>query len=443
MEPMAAPADRPHNGISFSDVNRDVLRTMFRVSPLYVLSVLFLAGLVAWAGYAWYVQIDRGIGMSGKRHPSMWFLYIGTFVFWIGVSHAGTLLSAILHLLKVTWRKPLYRIAEAMTSISLLCAALFPLIHLGRVWKFYWLLPYPNQRGLWPNYRSPLAWDTVAVTSYLVGSSIFLFFGMIPDLAIVRDNSKGIKRTIYGILALGWKGSNREWWVFNKAYTIYAAFLTAIVPTVHGIVSWDFAMSISPGWHSTVFAPYFVSGAIFSGVAFVITLLVIMRRQFRVKHLVTDDHMEKLALLMFGIYLIWFYLSLMEVLPEWFGGDVFHRNVVDSRLSGSSSRHFWTMFFTAGLLPLFLMFRRFRRSAPFLLVTSILINVGMWTERVMIIISLNSGFIPATWGKIQVTWVDGSIVLGTFAMFGLLMLLFVKLCPSISMYEVKEELHGH
>ncbi|MBI2889680.1 MAG: polysulfide reductase NrfD [Nitrospirae bacterium] len=427
--------------ISFSDVNRDVLRTMFRLSPLYVLAVLVTGGLVAWGGYAWSVQIDYGMGMSGKRHPAMWFLYIGTFVFWIGVSHAGTLLSAILHLLKVKWRKPLYRIAEAMTSISLLCAAIYPLIHLGRVWKFYWLLPYPNQRELWPNYRSPLAWDTVAVSSYLVGSSIFLYFGMIPDLAIVRDNSKGIKRTIYGILALGWKGTNREWYVFQKAYTIYACFLTAIVPTVHGIVSWDFAMSIQPGWHSTVFAPYFVSGAIFSGVAFVITLLILMRKFFKLKHLVTDDHMDKLALLMFGIYLIWFYLSLMEVLPEWFAGDPFHKNVLESRFWGPASQHFWVMFVTAGILPLFLISRRFRRSMPFLFVSSILINLGMWAERVMIVISTTRSFIPASWGDIQATWVDSSIVIGTFAMFGFLMLIFCKLFPSVSMYEVKEEIH--
>ncbi|MBI2059233.1 MAG: polysulfide reductase NrfD [Nitrospirae bacterium] len=429
--------------ISFSDVNRDVLRTMFRLSPLYVLAVMVTGGLVVWMGYAWYVQIDEGMGVSGKRHPSMWFLYIGTFVFWIGVSHAGTLLSAILHLLKVQWRKPLYRIAEAMTTVSLLCAALFPLIHLGRVWKFYWLLPYPNQRGLWPNYRSPLAWDTIAVTSYLVGSSIFLYFGMIPDFAIVRDNSKGIKRSIYGALALGWKGTNREWWVFGKAYSIYAAFLTAIVPTVHGIVSWDFAMSIQPGWHSTVFAPYFVAGAIFSGVAMVATLLIIMRKFYRLKDIITDDHLDKLAQLIFAIYLIWFYLSLMEILPEWFGGDVFHKNVVLSRFSGPSSVHFWTMVATAGVLPLFLISRRFRRSAPFLLVTSILINLGMWLERVMIVISTTRSYIPASWGDIQPTWVDSSIVIGTFSMFAFLLLIFAKVCPAVSMYEVKEELHGH
>jgi len=281
--------------LTYRSVNRDILETLKPPGRLYWFVIAALFTLVGLGAACFLYQAFIGMGVTGLNNPVGWGTYIITFVFWVGIAHSGTLISAILYLFRAKWRTSVYRIAEAMTVFAVLTAGLFPLIHLGRVWRFYYLLPYPNQRQLWPNFMSPLVWDVFAVSTYLTVSVMFFYLGLIPDLAAARDRSDGWRRKFYGVLAMGWNSCCHRWQHYRKAYLLFAAIATPLVVSVHSVVSWDFAMSILPGWHATIFAPYFVAGAIHSGLALVITLMIPVRKIFKIKHIITIKHLEAMA----------------------------------------------------------------------------------------------------------------------------------------------------
>ena len=403
---------------------------------LAALAVVFLFGLLIWA-----YQIQTGMGVAGINHPVGWGVYITNFVFWVGIAHSGTLISAILFLFRARWRNAIYRSAEAMTVFALMIAGLFPLIHLGRVWLFYWLIPYPNQRGLWPNFSSPLIWDVLAVGTYFAVSAIFFLTGLLPDTAAVRDRSTGLRRKLYGLLALGWHGSDLQWRHHSSAYLFFAALATPLVVSVHSVVSWDFAMAIVPGWHSTIFAPYFVAGAIHSGLAMVITLLILLRRALRIEALITLKHFENLAKLIILTGLIVGYAYITEFFISWYSGNIAEQAAFSYRAFGDYAGEFWTMVMLNSVVPLAFFFKKVRTNLKALFVISVLINIGMWYERFVIIVtSLAHEFIPFAWGLYRPTWVELGITAASFAGFFFLFLLFVKHLPAVSMAEVKETL---
>ena len=439
MSSHAPPAPTP----TYSDVNRDVLATLRPPGNLYFAWMCVVALVLCCLFYAWAWQVWTGMGAAGKRTPQMWAMYITTFVFWIGIGHAGTLISAVLYLFRARWRTSIYRAAEAMTIFAVMTAGLFPLLHLGRPWFAYWLFPYPNQRQLWPNFRSPLEWDVFAVTTYLTISSIFFIVGIIPDAAVARDRAKNpFLRLLYTLFSFGWTGSNTQWKHFYGAYLYFAALATPLVLSVHSVVSWDFAMAQVPGWHSTIFAPYFVAGAIFSGVAMVINLLIPIRKTFKLEHIVTVDHMEKLSKLVLLTSTIVGYSYLSEFFSAWYGPSKFERDLFWWRATGHFWWAFWIMFTCNVILPLSLWFKPLRRNMGFLFVLCLFVNVGMYFERFVIIVtSLAHPFDPSTWGvNYRMSWTEGAILAGSFAWFFMFFLIFVRLLPAFSIAELKETL---
>jgi Ni/Fe-hydrogenase subunit HybB-like protein len=436
---------------TFGDVNRDVLRTLRPPGPLYFAWMCVIGLLLAAFLTAWTYQIYIGMGAAGKRAPQMWAMYITTFVFWIGIGHAGTLISAVLYLFRARWRTSIYRAAEAMTIFAVMTAGLFPLIHAGRMWYAYFLLPYPNQRYLWPNFRSPLVWDVFAISTYLSVSTIFFIVGLIPDIAALRDQSTGWRRRIYAMLAMGWEGSDSQWRPYRRAYGLFAALATPLVLSVHSVVSWDFAMALVPGWHSTLFAPFFVDGAIFSGFAMVVVLIVPMRFFFRLHAYVTDRHLDYMAKLILATGLVLTYFYVCEIFTAYYSGDHFEKASLFWKVTKSYAWALWTMYFCNCIAPLILFWRRARTSIPILYTVSILVLIGMWFERFNIIVpSLAHDFYPYTWGIYVPSATDSMIVVGSFAFFFLLFLAFIRVMPSLSIVEVKETLpppmkerHGH
>jgi molybdopterin-containing oxidoreductase family membrane subunit len=424
--------------LAWSQINSDILKSLENPRRGYWYTVIGCLVLLAIGITAAVLQYQYGLGMA-KNHPHMWNLYIATFIFWIGMSHSGTLLSAILHIVHADWRKPIYRFAEAMTTFSLMTALLFPVIHLGRLWNFYWVIPYIPARGTWPNFRSPLSWDGFAIMTYLTSSALFLYIGMLPDLAIARDNTTGWRKKLYSTLSLGWYGSDRQWRIFRKAYMLMAIFLIPLAVSVHSIVSSDFAMSIMPGWHVTTFPPYFVSGALYSGCAAIITLFILLRYYFRWEEYMTLAILEKICKLTFAIAMVWTYLNLVEFSSVWYGHDIYAKEVLWAKMTGAYAPAFWSMMFFGSVLPFTLAFRKLRRHIPIMMAVSILLNVGMWLERWMIVSpTLSQSFYPWSWDVMWPTLTSWGIVLGSFGWFGLLFLTFVKIFPSVSMYEVKE-----
>ncbi len=403
---------------------------------------------------SWTRQILVGIGESGKSHPISWGAYITNFVFWVGIAHSGTLISAVLYLFRAKFRNSIYRLAEAMTVFAVLTAGLFPLIHLGRPWFFYWLMPYPNQMALWPNFRSPLLWDVFAVSTYLTVSATFFIVGLIPDVAIMRDRAKTtFRKVLYTVTALGWSGSHTQWKHYTSAYLLFAAFATPLVVSVHSVVSWDFAVSIVPGWHATIFPPYFVAGAIFSGVAMVMTLAIPIRAVYKLERLITLQHfdaMSKLIMLTSGVVS---YAYITEFYTAWYSNNPFERAQFWFRPFGDYWIAFWIMAFCNCMAPLALWYKPLRTNIAFLFVLSIFINIGMWFERFNIIVqSLSHDFIPAVWGYYNFSWVDVGITIGAFGWFGMWMTLFIKFFPAVAIMEIKEILpppmrnehaHGH
>ncbi len=425
----------------YAKVDRDVLGAMKRPGRAYLAGLAFTLLLAVMLHVLWAYQVHSGLGVVGKMHPVMWALYITNFVFWVGIAHSGTLISAVLFLFRARYRTSFNRAAEAMTVFALMVAGLFPLIHLGRSWVFYYLIPYPNQRQLWVNFRSPLVWDVFAVGTYFTVSLVFFYVGMIPDFAAAKQHVEGMRKRIYTILSLGWQGTQREWRHYNMLYLFLAAFATPLVASVHSVVSWDFAMSIVPGWHTTIFAPYFVAGAILSGTAMVITLVVPMRKSLSLHEYITDDHFESIAKILLFTSLIVSYAYIVEFGLAWYGENIFERETFRYRLLGDYRYLTWTMLFCNSVVPLTLFARSLRRNTAFLFAVSILVNVGMWLERFVIIVtSLSHDYDPYNWGIYKPTFVCLGIDIGSFGLFFMLYLLFVKNLPVLSISEIKEHL---
>jgi Ni/Fe-hydrogenase subunit HybB-like protein len=426
---------------TYGDVNRDVLATLRTPGNLYFAWMSVVGLLLMCFVLAWTYQILVGMGSAGKRVPQMWAMYITTFVFWIGIGHAGTLISAVLYLFRARWRTSIYRGAEAMTIFAVMTAGLFPLIHAGRMWFAYFLLPYPNQRDLWPNFKSPLVWDVFAISTYLSISTVFFIVGLVPDIAALRDASTGWRRRLYAMLSLGWEGTDSQWRHYRRAYGLLAALATPLVLSVHSVVSWDFAMALVPGWHSTLFAPFFVDGAIFSGFAMVIVLILPMRYYFGLFAYITDRHLDYMAklILVTGLVLTYFYAC--ELFTSWYSGDHIEKASLFWRLSNTYWWALATMYFCNCVAPLILFWKPARTSPFWLYLVSILVLIGMWFERFNIIVpSLGHDFYPYTWGIYIPTVTDSTIVIGSFAWFFLLFLGFIKVMPSLSVVEVKETL---
>ncbi|MEI7730440.1 MAG: NrfD/PsrC family molybdoenzyme membrane anchor subunit [Verrucomicrobiota bacterium] len=383
--------------------------------------------------------ISTGVGVWGLNHPVGWAWDITNFVFWIGIGHAGTLISAILFLLRQKWRASVNRAAEAMTLFAVICAAIYPLIHLGRAWLGWWLLPVPNANSIWPQFRSPLVWDAFAVTTYFIVSLLFWYTGMIPDLATLRDRATTLPRKlIYGLLALGWTGSNRHWQSYEKAYLLLAGLSTPLVISVHSIVSFDFAVTQLPGWHSTLFPPYFVAGAIFSGFAMVLTLLIPLRAWCKLEDIITQRHLDLMCRVTLGTGLLVAYAYVMEFTLTWYGGNPYEVDCFRQRMSGPYAWAFWIMLICNVGLPQLFWFKPVRARVWVIFVLALLINVGMWLERLVIIAgSLARDFLPANWGYFTPTWVEVFTFVGTIGLFLTLFLLFLRFLPMIAMYDVK------
>jgi Ni/Fe-hydrogenase subunit HybB-like protein len=426
--------------ISYAQIDREVLKTLEPPGRIYWAGIAFLFALIALAAAAWTRQIYVGLRVTGLRQPVMWAVYITNFVFWVGIAHSGTLISAILFLFRVRWRTAVYRSAEAMTLFAVATAGLFPIIHLGRSWFFYWLLPYPNERWLQPNFRSPLVWDAFAVSTYATVSAIFLFFGMIPDVAAVRDKTvKGARRAIYSVLALGWRGTDEQWRHYSMAYLLLAGLATPLVISVHSVVSWDFAMAQLPGWHSTIFAPYFVAGAIFSGVAMVITIMIPLRKMLGLENLVTLWHFDNLAKVVLFTSIIMSYSYATESFMVYYAGDPYELVTFHERYFGPIAPFFWLMIFCNCCLPLLLFSPRIRTNLKLLWVITIFVNIGMWLERFVIIAgSLATNFMPNTWAFYRISLTELLITIGSFAWFLFLYTLFCRVIPIVSMTELKE-----
>ncbi|MGZ3790656.1 MAG: NrfD/PsrC family molybdoenzyme membrane anchor subunit [Bacteriovorax sp.] len=381
-----------------------------------------------------------GIGVWGNNIPVGWAFDITNFVWWIGIGHAGTFISAILLLLRQQWRTSINRFAEAMTLIAVMCAGLFPLIHLGRPWFFFWLLPYPNNQGLWPQFLSPLMWDVFAVSTYALVSFIFWFIGLIPDLAVLRDKATSKnKQIIYGILAMGWRGSARHWQRYERSYFLLAALAAPLVVSVHTVVSLDFAASIVPGWHSTIFPPYFVAGAIYSGFAMVLNLGIPLRHFYKLEEFITIRHLENSAKILLAMGMFVAYGYLMEAFMAWWSGDIFERYVAINRMTGPYALVYWSLIVCNVLIPQMLWLKRTRTSPKLLFILAAIINVGMWLERFMIIVtSLHRDFLQSSWGMFYPTRWDLMTLFGSIGLFFLLFLIFIRFLPMISISEMQK-----
>ena len=419
----------------------DILRTLGRPGRAYVLTVAGLLAVLALGLYAFTRQVRTGLGVAGYQPPILWGVYITNFVFWIGITHSGTLVSAVLFLLRARWRTGVARASEAMTVFAIMTGALFPIVHLGRPWLFYWLLPYPNERQLWVNFRSPLIWDLFAIMAYLTVSVAFLYVGLLPDIATARDRIRDWRRPIYRLLSLGWSGTGRQWWHYNSLYGLLAAVAVPLAVSVHSVVSWDFATTLVPGWHSTIFAPYFVAGAIFSGVAMMITLLAPMRTLLGLEAYMRERHFDNLGKLLLVMSLLMSYCYATEYFTAWYSGSPFERGTYLARLTGQYAPLAWTVLACNSAVPLALFARRVRTFLPALFAVAVLVNVGMWLERYVIIVaSLASNFDPAVSTDLyRPTWVEGAITAASFALFFLFFLVFVKLFPPVAMNEIREQ----
>jgi Ni/Fe-hydrogenase subunit HybB-like protein len=424
---------------SASQINRELLRPVLKSSPLYYTAVGFLATLVAIALGAWFYQIDHGLGVSGLRWPVYWGFYITNFVFWIGISHAGTLISAILRLANATWRRPVTRCAEAITVFALLIGGMFPIIHLGRPWLAFWLAPYPNERLIWPNFRSPLLWDFFAISTYLTGSITFLILPIIPDWAMVRDRVTGWRKKFYTVVSFGWRGTPKQWHRLETAMHIMAIVIIPVAVSVHTIVSWDFAMANVPMWHSTIFGPYFVAGAIFSGIAALIIAMALLRKLLHLEDYLRPIHFDNLGKLLLVMTLLWFYFVVAERLTVWYGNDSAEMAVFWLIQRGPFAPLFWTMVTCNLFIPFpLLAIRRFRQTIAGPVIASCAIVVGMWLERFLIVVpSLSHKYLPYSWGTYRPSGIEIIITAGTFAAMALLYLIFIKLIPIISMWELK------
>lgn len=395
--------------------------------------------------YAVTYLLYKGVGIWGINIPIAWAFAIVNFVWWIGIGHAGTFISAILLLVLQKWRTSINRLTEAMTLFAVACAGMFPLLHLGRPWLFYWLLPYPDTMGLWPQFRSPLVWDVFAVSTYFTVSLIFWYAGLIPDLATLRDRAQTRrKQVIYGMLALGWRGSARHWQRHQSAYLLLAGLATPLVLSVHSVVSFDFSVAIVPGWHSTIFPPYFVAGAIYSGFAMVLNIVIPLRKFYGLQSLITMRHLNNMANIMLATGLMVAYGYLMEAFMSWYSGDIFEQYMMKNRAFGPYGWVFWLLMLCNVLIPQALWSRRVRTTPVLLFIVALFVNVGMWLERFVIVVtSLHRDFVPSIWRMYYPTIWDWATFIGTIGLFLTLLFLFIRFLPMISISEVRELVAEH
>jgi molybdopterin-containing oxidoreductase family membrane subunit len=419
-------------------IQKDLLRPLFEASAGYWMAVAGAGSLVLAGVGALFYGFYNGIGVWGLNSPVFWAFDITNFVFWIGISHAGTLISAILRLANATWRRPVTRCAEAITVFALSIGAIIPVFHVGRPWLAFWMFPYPSERGIWPNFRSPLAWDFFAINTYLIGSISFLFLPMIPDFALVRDRTSGWRRKFYGLFSLGWQGTPHQWHRLETAMHIMAIVIIPVAVSVHTIVSWDFAMTPVPMWRSTIFGPYFVCGAIFSGIAALILAMALLRKFLRLEEYLQPMHFSNLGKLLLTFSLLWFYFTFAERLTTWYANGESEMSVFWSTVRGEFSPLFWAMVTFNFLIPVPILAIKRLRTITGTVIASMCIVAGMWLERFLIIVpSLSRKYLPYAWGSYRPTWVEMTLMASGFGLMALLYLVFSKVVPMIAIWELK------
>jgi Ni/Fe-hydrogenase subunit HybB-like protein len=443
----ARPAPLIEPGHTFTTVTDKIASIVLtRRTPIpwflgVAISSALLLGLFIALGKLFFV----GVGIWGVNIPVGWGFAIINFVWWIGIGHAGTLISAILLLLRQHWRTSINRFAEAMTLFAVACAGLFPLVHTGRPWlAWYWLSPYPNVMGVWPQFRSPLVWDFFAVSTYATVSALFWYVGLIPDLATLRDRAKNrLAQIAYGVFSLGWRGSARHWHNYEMACLLLAGLATPLVVSVHTVVSFDFAVGVVPGWHSTIFPPYFVAGAIYAGFAMVLTLAIPLRKLYGLEDFITMRHLENMAKILLVTGLIVAYGYVIEAFMAWYSGNTFEMSAAWNRMTGRYAPMYWALIACNVVMPNALWFKRLRTNVPFLFFISLVVGVGMWLERYVIIVtSLHRDFLPSSWGMYSGTQWDWLTFVGTLGLFLTLMFIFIRLLPMISIFEMRTILPG-
>lgn len=427
---------------TLGQISEEILVPIHAKTPLWWYAALVAGlGMLGFGAYAIFITLTKGLGTWGLNSSVAWGWDIINFVWWIGIGHAGTAFSIFLLILRQKWRTAINRAAEAMTVVAVLAAALFPLLHMGRPWLFFYIFPYPNTRGpLWVNFNSPLFWDFVAISAYLLISASFWYFGMLPDLATLRDTAKSkIKKTVYGIMAFGWTGSSREWMRFEGLSFVLGGIAAVLVVSVHSIVSTDFAVSVEVGWHTTIFPPYFVVGAIFSGFAMVLTLVVIMRRFYKMNDFITDSHIDAVCRVLIFISLIMGTAYITEIFVAWYSGNPYEMYMFfKNRLTGEYAVEFWIMFISNAIVPQLFWFRKMRRSMLVVFIVSIIVNIGMWFERYNIIVtSLSRDYLPSSWVSYSPTIIEIGFFLGTIGLFVTGVLLFFRFIPMIAISELK------
>jgi molybdopterin-containing oxidoreductase family membrane subunit len=447
MEPRTGPGERAGAapivgpGHTFGSVTDKIASiALTRRTPLgWYLGFAASFGLLMLLLYSIGYLLVRGVGIWGVNVPVGWGFAIINFVWWIGIGHAGTLISAILLLLRQEWRTSINRFAEAMTLFAVACAGIFPLIHMGRPWLFHWLMPYPNTMALWPQFRSPLVWDVFAVSTYATVSAMFWFVGLIPDLATLRDRAGGLlARKLYGVLAMGWRGSAAHWHRYETAYLLLAGLSTPLVLSVHTVVSFDFTIGIVPGWHATIFPPYFVAGAIYAGFAMVLLLAIPLRAVYGLEEFITERHLRNMAKVLLATGLIVGYGYVMEGFFSWYSANPYEQYMMTNRLTGPYAPLYWALLLCNGLVPHVLWSRRARGSVPVLFAVALVVSVGMWLERFIIVVtSLHRDFLPSSWGMYVPTFWDWSTFIGTLGLFLTLLFLFVRFLPMISIFEMR------
>jgi Ni/Fe-hydrogenase subunit HybB-like protein len=427
-----------HTFATVSDKISSIVLT--RRTPLYwFIPFLIASALVMVFLVAVTALLVRGVGLWGIKVPVMWGWAITNFVWWIGIGHAGTLISAILLLLRQSWRNSINRFAEAMTLFAVACAGMFPLLHLGRPWLFYWLFPYPNTMNIQPQFRSPLVWDVFAVSTYATVSALFWYVGLIPDLATLRDRTRyRIARVIYGILAMGWRGAASHWQKYETASLLLAGLATPLVLSVHTVVSFDFTIAIVPGWHSTIFPPYFVAGAIYSGFAMVLVLAIPLRAMYGLQDLITMRHLDNMAKVMLATGEIVAYSYVFEAFISWYSGDKYEMFAMWNRMTGPYAVTYWILIFCNLVFPQILWLKKIRTNVVWSFIVSVDVLVGMWLERyVIIVVSLHRDFLPSSWGIFRPTVWDVATFVGTLGLFFFLFFLFIRSLPMISIFEVR------